>query len=77
MFDERATLAKALRVGGGGGFTVHGSLSFRDWAAEMGYADAWAEARSPHESKSTESAYKRTRFRATTDSLMPAWASFV
>ena len=40
-----ATLAKALRTTGGGNYTVHGfRSSFRDWAAETGQPDAWAEA---------------------------------
>ena len=74
-----ATLAKALRVNGGGDYTVHGFRSaFRDWAAETGFADAWAEAALSHTNPNrTESAYRRTTFfdqRKT--KLMPAWASF-
>lgn len=43
-----ATMAKALRVTGGKG-TVHGLRStFRDWAAETGQPDAWAEAALSH-----------------------------
>jgi integrase len=75
-----ATLAKVLRVSGGGAFTVHGFRStFRDWAAEMEYADAWAEAALAHTNPNrTESAYKRTTFfEQRRDRLMPAWASFV
>ncbi len=75
-----ATLSKALRVAGGGAFTVHGFRStFRDWAAETGFADAWAEAALAHGNPDkTEAAYKRTTFYAQRrDKLMPAWASFV
>ncbi|MCH8616542.1 tyrosine-type recombinase/integrase [Sphingomonas sp. SM33] len=75
-----ATLAKALRVAGGDQFTVHGFRSaFRDWAAETGFADAWAEAALAHTNPNrTESAYKRTTFfEQRRDKLMPAWASFV
>ena len=74
-----ATLAKALRVAGGGKNTVHGFRStFRDWAAETGFADAWAEAALSHGNPDkTEAAYKRTTFFAQRrDKLMPAWASY-
>jgi integrase len=75
-----ATLAKTLRVSGGGSFTVHGMRSaFRDWAAESGFADAWAEAALAHGNPDrVEAAYKRTTFyMQRRDKLMPAWASFV
>lgn len=75
-----ATLAKALRVVSGGGFTVHGFRSaFRDWAAESGFADAWAEAALAHGTPDkTEAAYKRTTFfDLRREKLMPAWASFM
>jgi integrase len=74
-----ATLAKVLRVNGGGDYTVHGfRSSFRDWAAETGFADAWAEAALAHTNPNrTESAYRRTTFfDQRKDRLMPAWASF-
>ncbi len=74
-----ATLAKVLRVGGGVGFTVHGfRSSFRDWAAESGFADAWAEAALAHTNPNrTESAYRRTTFfEQRRDKLMPEWSSF-
>ena len=74
-----ATLAKALRLNGGGGFTVHGfRSSFRDWSAETGFADAWAEAALAHTNPNrTEGAYKRTTFfEQRKDKLMPAWGSF-
>jgi integrase len=74
-----ATLAKALRVAGGGDYTVHGFRStFRDWAAENGFTDAWAEAALAHTNPNrTESAYRRTTFfEQRRDKLMPAWAIF-
>ena len=74
-----ATLAKVLRVNGGGAYTVHGfRSSFRDWAAEIGFADSWAEAALAHTNPNrTESAYRRTTFfEQRKDKLMPAWASF-
>jgi integrase len=74
-----ATLAKVLQVNGGGDFTVHGFRSaFRDWAAETGFADTWAEAALAHTNPNrTESAYRRTTFfDQRKDKLMPAWTSF-
>ena len=74
-----ATLAKVLRVNGGAGVTVHGMRStFRDWAAETGFADAWAEAALAHlNPDKTEAAYKRTTFfQQRKEKLMPAWASY-
>jgi integrase len=75
-----ATLAKMLRTNGGGDYTVHGFRStFRDWAAENGFADAWAEAALAHTNPNrTESAYRRTTFfDQRKEKLMPAWTSFV
>jgi integrase len=74
-----ATLAKVLRVNGGADYTVHGfRSSFRDWAAETGFADTWAEAALAHTNPNrTESAYRRTTFfEQRKEKLMPAWASF-
>jgi len=74
-----ATLTKALRVAGAGDYTVHGFRStFRDWAADTGFADAWAEAALAHGNPDkTEAAYKRTTyFEQRRDRLMPAWAAF-
>lgn len=74
-----ATLAKALRVAGGGKATVHGLRStFRDWAADTGFADAWAEAALAHGNPDkTEAAYKRTTFfTQRRDKLMPAWERY-
>jgi integrase len=74
-----ATMAKVLSKAGGGEFTVHGFRStFRDWAADNGFSDAWAEAALAHANPNkTEAAYRRTTFLAQRrDKLMPAWASF-
>jgi integrase len=77
-----ATLAKVLRVEGAADVTVHGLRStFRDWAAETGFADAWAEAALAHsvagQDGKTAAAYKRTTYFAQRrDKLMPAWARF-
>jgi integrase len=77
-----ATLNKALRVSGGFG-TVHGlRSSFRDWAAEQGFNNDWAEAALAHsvagQEGKTVAAYKRTAyFDQRRDTLMPAWARFV
>jgi integrase len=75
-----ATLAKVMRTNGGGVHTVHGlRSSFRDWAAENGFADAWAEAALAHGNPDkVVSAYKRTTyFTQRRDILMPAWAGHV
>jgi integrase len=75
-----ATLAKVLRTNGGADYTVHGfRSSFRDWAAEAGFADSWAEAALAHTNPNrTESAYRRTTFfEQRRDKLMPAWAAFL
>lgn len=75
-----ATMAKVLRGHGGEAFTVHGfRSSFRDWAADSNYPDAWAEAALAHSNPNkTEAAYRRTTFfDQRRDKLMPAWASFV
>ena len=74
-----ATLAKVLRTHGGGGFTVHGfRSSFRDWAADAGFPDSWAEAALAHTNPNrTESAYRRTTFfEQRNEKLMPAWAAY-
>jgi integrase len=75
-----ATLAKVLRSNGGSEYTVHGfRSSFRDWAAESGFADSWAEAALAHTNPNrTESAYRRTTFYdQRREILMPTWAKFV
>jgi integrase len=74
-----ATMNKALRVVGWEGFTVHGFRStFRDWAADHGFADSWAEAALAHlNPNKTEAAYRRTTFfNQRRDRLMPSWAAF-
>lgn len=75
-----ATMAKVLRINSCGNYTVHGFRSaFRDWAAEIGFADSWAEAALAHTNPNrVESAYRRTTFYDQRKlELMPAWASFV
>ena len=75
-----ATLAKVLRTNGGSQYTVHGfRSSFRDWAAETGFANSWAEAALAHSNPNrTESAYRRTSFfDQRRDELMPAWSRFI
>jgi integrase len=72
------TLAKVLRSAGGGAFTVHGFRSaFRDWCAENGFPDSWAEAALAHTNPNrTEAAYRRTVFLdQRRDQLMPAWSA--
>jgi integrase len=74
-----ATMAKAMRSAGGE-YTVHGfRSSFRDWAADSGYADSWAEAALAHlNPNKTEAAYRRTTFfEQRRDRLMPAWTALV
>ena len=75
-----ATMTKAMRVAGGGEYTVHGfRSSFRDWAADNGFNDSWAEAAIAHANPNkTEAAYRRTTFfEQRRERLMPAWAGFV
>ena len=75
-----ATLAKVLRTSCNERYTVHGfRSSFRDWAAESGFSDSWAEAALAHTNPNrTESAYRRTTFfDQRRDQLMPAWATFL
>lgn len=75
-----ATLAKVLRVAGGGAYTVHGMRSaFRDWIAEQTtFPGDWAEAALAHTlPNKVEAAYKRTKFLDQRRKLMTAWASFV
>jgi len=62
--------------------TAHGfRSSFRDWAAERGFDDNWAEAALAHsvagQKGDTVAAYLRTTyFNDRRDKLMPAWGSF-
>lgn len=72
------TLSKALKSNGGEGFTVHGfRSSFRDWAAEEGYSNDWAEAALAHTVASrVEAAYRRTKFLDHRIKLMQDWSNF-
>jgi integrase len=75
-----ATLAKVLRVGGGGDYTVHGMRSaFRDWAAEQTtFPGDWAEAALAHTlPNKVEAAYKRTKFLDQRRKMMIAWADYL
>jgi integrase len=75
-----ATMNKVQRLAGGGAYTVHAMRSsFRDWAADNGFADSWCEAALAHlNPNKTEAAYRRTTFfEQRRDRLMPAWAAFV
>lgn len=75
-----ATLTKVLRTNGAANFTVHGfRSSFRDWAADNGFTDSWAEAALAHTNPNrVESAYRRTTFFEQRKwELMPAWEAFV
>lgn len=75
-----ATLAKVLRVAGGGAYTVHGMRSaFRDWAAEKTtFPGDWAEAALAHSlPNKVEAAYKRTKFLEQRRKMMDAWADYL
>ena len=75
-----ATLAKVLRVGGQGAYTVHGMRSaFRDWAAEQTtFPGDWAEAALAHTlPNKVEAAYKRTKFLEQRRKMMAAWADYL
>lgn len=75
-----ATMAKALRVAGGGDYTVHGMRSsFRDWVAERTtYPGDCAEAALAHTlTNRVEAAYKRTKFFDQRVPMMKAWADYL
>lgn len=75
-----ATLAKVLRVAGGGDSTVHGMRSaFRDWAAEQtSFPGEWAEAALAHTlPNKVEAAYRRTKFLEQRRKMMDAWADYL
>lgn len=75
-----ATLAKVLRVAGGGDYTVHGMRSaFRDWAAEQtSFPGEWAEAALAHAlPNKVEAAYRRTKFLEQRRKMMDAWAGYL
>lgn len=72
------TLSKALRANGGADYTVHGfRSSFRDWCAECGFSNDWAEAALAHSVPNrVEAAYRRTKFLEQRVSLMAEWADY-
>lgn len=72
------TLGKVLKSNGGESFTVHGfRSSFRDWAAEEGYSNDWAEAALAHTvANRVEAAYRRTKFLNQRIRLMEDWSKF-
>lgn len=76
-----ATMAKAFKLAGGTGYTVHGTArsSFRDWAAERDktpkeVAEAALAHGNPDE---VEAAYLRTKFLDERRGLMQRWADFL
>jgi integrase len=72
-----ATINKALRVAGGGNYTVHGMRSaFRDWVAERtSFPEEWAEAALAHTLPTkVEAAYRRTKYVEQRRMLMDTWA---
>ena len=75
------TLAKALRVAGGDGATVHGMRSaFRDWVAEKmpTVPGDVAEAALAHAIKNkTEAAYRRAKYLDQRRELMAKWAEYL
>jgi integrase len=75
------TLAKALRLTGGDGATVHGMRSsFRDWVAEKmpTVPGDVAEAALAHAiSNKTEAAYRRAKYLDQRRDLMDAWAEYL
>lgn len=72
------TLTKVLRTNGGGTATVHGFRSaFRDWCAESGFSNDWAEAALAHAvTNRVEAAYRRTKFLDQRVNLMKTWSNF-
>ena len=75
------TLAKALRVAGGEGVTVHGMRStFRDWVAEKmpTVPGDVAEAALAHSIQNkTEAAYRRAKYLDQRRDLMAKWADYL
>jgi integrase len=75
------TLAKALRVAGGGDATVHGMRSaFRDWVAEKmpTVPGDVAEAALAHAIQNrTEAAYRRAKYLDQRRDLMAAWSDYL
>jgi integrase len=75
------TLAKALRLAGGDGVTVHGMRSsFRDWVAEKmpTVPGDVAEAALAHAiGNKTEAAYRRAKYLDQRRDLMDAWGAYL
>ena len=75
------TLAKALRVAGGEGYTVHGMRStFRDWIAEKmpTVPGDVAESALAHAIQNkTEAAYRRAKYLDQRRELMAKWADYL
>ncbi|MET0307858.1 MAG: integrase arm-type DNA-binding domain-containing protein [Sphingomonas sp.] len=77
-----ATIAKAFKLAGGSGFTVHGSVrsGFRDWCGETQplVPGAVAESVLAHKVKDkTERAYHRTAYFDQRRPLMGIWAEYL
>lgn len=72
------TLSKVLRTKSGPAYTVHGfRSSFRDWCAEQGHSNDWAEAALSHTvANKVEAAYRRTKFFDQRIGLMESWSEF-
>lgn len=72
------TLSKVLKTNGGEAYTVHGFRSaFRDWCAETGINNDWAESALAHSVPNRiEAAYRRTKFLDQRTNLMWAWSTF-
>jgi len=72
------TLSKVLKDNGGDCYTVHGfRSSFRDWCAETGINNDWAESALAHVVPNrVEAAYRRTKFLEQRKNLMASWATF-
>jgi integrase len=72
------TLSKVLKSNGGGAYTVHGFRSaFRDWCAETGINNDWAESALAHTVPNrVEAAYRRTKFLDQRRDLMNWWGTF-
>lgn len=72
------TLSKVLSVNGGAAYTVHGfRSSFRDFCAERGYSNDWAEAALAHAVPNrVEAAYRRTKYLEQRRGLMEIWSDF-
>lgn len=77
-----ATMAKAFKLAGGEGFTVHGTVrsGFRDWCGETqaSVPGPVAEAVLAHKVKDkTERSYHRSTYLDQRKALMPIWAQYL